>query len=145
MSPEAIAPAPGAALRLRPREIPPSLHYLLERNADEQYHWITLLRASRPVHHSGGSSDKPPPDTTRPFIPTIPLLRSTYCEKISPFKSVQFGTLHTGMEMGQNAHRTSLDSAPSGETTYARMEKRGEASTPRDRVSNKASRLLSMP
>jgi len=93
VSPEAIAPAPGAALRLRPRKIPPSLHYLLERNADEQYHWITLLRASRPVHYSGGSSDKPPPDTTRPFIPTIPPLRSTYCEKISPFKSVQFGTL----------------------------------------------------
>ena len=50
--------------------------------------------ASKAVHASGGSWYKLPPSLPRPFIPTISPPKSTYCEKINPFLSVQFESLH---------------------------------------------------
>jgi len=58
--------------------------------------------ASKPVHASGGSWYKLPPTLPRPLIPTISPPKSTYCEKINPFLSVQFESLHlsSGMNGG---------------------------------------------
>lgn len=84
--------------RSGPRKRAPLLQNILDRNANQQYHRNILSTATKAVHYSGGSSVKPPPDQSSPFIPTIQPLRSTHSENLNMFQTIQFGFLQQAWE-----------------------------------------------